>query len=100
VPFRSVDGDRHEAFEHVRDLERGEAVIAMAALGHDFQQPAVGQLARWPLAVCGVIPAAIESSVAVSAWPAMSAAGILARLGSPVRDANWAIQDPSIIHAA
>src|SRR5262245_8047967 len=46
--------------------------------------------ARWPLAVCAVMPATRASSEAVSARPSISACSMPARAGSPTSDATAA----------
>src|SRR5712691_1106697 len=46
--------------------------------------------AKWPLAVCGVMPATRANSDAVSARPSINAWSIAARAGSPARAATSA----------
>src|SRR5215207_85843 len=55
--------------------------------------PAAESRARWPLAVCGVTPAARASSLAVSARPPISAISMPARAGSPTSAAVSAKAD-------
>jgi len=61
----------------------------------------VTKRARWPLAVCGVMPAPRASSDAVSARPSISACSIPARAGSPASaatsvNADWLVIDHSL----
>lgn len=50
--------------------------------------------ARWDEAVCGVTPASLASSPAVSALPDISAVSMFARAGSPTRAASGAMSGP------
>ena len=90
-------GKARKPLQYAGDIGIAEAIIAVPALFSGSIRPPASSFERCELAVCGVTPAWCASSLAVSARPVISAVSMLARAGSPTREATIAISGPAFM---